>query len=96
MLRYTLQELGVADKAAEGYRRWFVARLNLLEQTLELREYLCSNRFTIADICVSYALYLAKSLQIEEAFKPNIKRWADMLFDRDGFKQATARRYVEK
>jgi len=45
---------------------------------------------------VSYAIYLAKSLQIEEAFKPNIKRWTDMLFDRDGFKQAIARRHVEK
>jgi glutathione S-transferase len=96
VLRYTLQEIGVADKAAEGYRRWFVARLKLLEQTLESREYLCSNRFTIADICVSYAIYLAKTLQIEEAFKPHIKRWTDMLFERDSFKRAIARRYIEK
>jgi glutathione S-transferase len=65
----------------------------LLEQTLESREYLCSNRFTIADICVSYAIYLAKTLQIEEAFKPNIKRWSDMLFERDGFKKAVSKRY---
>jgi len=36
VLRYTLQEPGVADAAAEGYRRWFVARLRLLEKTLEL------------------------------------------------------------
>ena len=93
VLRYTFQEIGVADKAAEGYRRWFVARLKLLEQSLESREYLCSDRFTIADICVSYAIYLAKTLQIEEAFKPNIKRWTDMLFDRDGFKRAVAHRY---
>ena len=95
VLRYTLQEIGIADKAAEGYRRWFVARLKLLEQTLESREYLCSKRFTIADICVSYAIYLAKSLQIEEAFKPNIKRWTDMLFDREGFNRAVSIRYKE-
>jgi glutathione S-transferase len=63
---------------------------------LESREYLCSDRFTIADICVSYAIYLAKSLQIEEAFKPHIKRWTDMLFERDSFKRAIARRYIEK
>ena len=93
VLRYTLQEIGVADKAAEGYRRWFVARLKLLEQSLGSREYLCSDRFTIADICVSYAIYLAKTLQIEEAFKPNIKRWSDMLFARDGFKKAISKRY---
>ena len=93
VLRYTFQEVGVADKAAEGYRRWFVARLKLLEKSLDSREYLCSNRFTIADICVSYAIYLAKTLEIEEAFKPNIKRWTDMLFARDGFKRAVAHRY---
>jgi glutathione S-transferase len=93
VLRYTFQEVGVADKAAEGYRRWFVARLKLLEKSLDSREYLCSNRFTIADICVSYAIYLAKTLQIEEAFKPNIKRWTDMLFEREAFQRAIARRY---
>jgi len=54
---------------------------------------LCSNRFTIADICVSYAIYLAKSLQIEEVFKPHITRWTDMLFERPGFKKAISIRY---
>jgi glutathione S-transferase len=93
VLRYTFQEVGVADKAAEGYRRWFVARLKLLEKSLDSREYLCSNRFTIADICVSYAIYLAKTLQIEEAFKPNIKRWTDMLFDKPSFQRAISQRY---
>ena len=86
-MRYTFQEPGVADKAAEGYRRWFVARLKLLEKTLEDREYLCANRFTIADICVSYALYLASQLGIEEAFSPNIKRWTEMLFERPAFQK---------
>ena len=31
-LRYALQEVGVADAAAEGYKRWFLARLRLLEK----------------------------------------------------------------
>ena len=92
-IRYTLQEPGVADKAAEGYKRWFVARLKLLETTLNDREYLCSNRFTIADICVSYAIYLAGTLGIEQAFKPNIKRWTDMLFEREAFKKIIAFKY---
>jgi glutathione S-transferase len=93
VLRYTFQEVGVADEAAKGYRRWFVARLKLLEQSLESREYLCADRFTIADICVSYAIYLAKTLQIKEAFKPNIRRWTDMLFERPAFKKAVSQRY---
>ena len=74
---------GVADAAAEGYKRWFVARLKLLEATLNDREYLCSDRFTIADICVSYAINLAGLLGINEAFKPNISRWTEMLFNRN-------------
>ena len=46
-------------------------------------------------MCVSYAIYLAKTLKVEDAFKPNIKRWTDMLFVRDGFKRAVSIRYSE-
>lgn len=94
IVRYTLQEPGVADKAAEGYRRWFVSRLKLLESSLVDREYLCENRFTIADICVSYAIFLAGNLGIEEAFKPNIRRWTDMLFERPAFKKVRSYAHI--
>jgi len=93
VLRYKLQEPGVADAAVEGYSRWFVSRCKLLETTLNDREYLCSNRFTIADICVSYAFVVAESLGIEQAFKPNIKRWTDMLFEREAFKKVIEYKY---
>ena len=95
VLRYKLQEPGVADAAVDGYSRWFVSRLNLLETTLEDREYLCSDRFTIADICVSYAITLADSLGIEQAFKPNIKRWTDMLFERAAYKKSMSFKHEE-
>ena len=88
VLRYKFQEPGVADAAIEGYSRWFVSRLKLLESHLENREYLCANRFTIADICVSYAIHLAGSLGIHQALKPNIKRWSENLFKREAFKKA--------
>ena len=80
VLRYKFQEPGVADAAVEGYSRWFVSRLKLLEKSLDNKEYLCSNRFTLADICVSYAINLAEALGIEQAFKPNIKRWSCLLY----------------
>lgn len=96
VLRYKLQEPGVADAAVEGYSRWFVSRLKLLETSLEDREYLCSDRFTIADICVSYAILLADSLGIKQAFKPNIKRWTDMLFERDAFKKSKSYKFEEE
>ena len=95
VLRYKLQEPGVADAAVDGYSRWFVSRLKLLETTLEDREYLCSDRFTIADICVSYAITLADSLGIEQAFKPNIKRWTDMLFERGAYKKSMSYKFEE-
>ena len=94
-LRYAFQEIGVADNAAEGYKRWFVSRLKLLEKILEEKEYLCSNRLTLADICVGYAIYLAKCLSIEKALKPNIVRWTDMLFDRQAFKKAISLRHED-
>ena len=93
VLRYKLQEPGVADAAVDGYSRWFVSRLKLLEKTLEDREYLCSDRFTIADICVSYAINLAEALEIEQAFKPNITRYTNMLFERDAFKRSVEYKY---
>ena len=86
-MRYKLFEPGIADNAAIGYRKWFVSRLRLLEKELANREYLCCDRFTIADICVGYALYLARFIKIDEAFTPNIKRWTDAIFERSSFKK---------
>ena len=96
VLRYKLQEPGVAVAAVDGYSRWFVSRCKLLETTLEDREFLCSDRFTIADICVSYAFVVAESLGINQAFKPNIKRYTDMLFEREAFKRSKSYKFEEK
>ena len=93
VLRYKFQEPGVADAAVEGYSRWFVSRLKLLEESLNNKEYLCSNRFTLADICVSYAINLAEALGIEQAFKPNIKRWSKNLFSRPAFIKSKSYKY---
>ena len=95
VLRYKFQEPGVADGAIEGYSRWFVSRLKLLESSLTDREFLCSNRFTIADICVSYAINLAEALGIEQAMKPNITRWTENLFKRKAFLKAKSLKYEE-
>ena len=87
VLRYKLQEPGVADAAVDGYSRWFVSRLKLLEKTLFY------DRFTIADICVSYAINLAEALEIEQAFKPNITRWSKNLFSRPAFIKSKSYKY---
>ncbi len=95
VLRYKFQEPGVADAAVEGYSRWFVSRLKLLEQSLENKEYLCSERFTLADICVSYAINLAEALGINQALKPNIKRWSENLFSRPAFIKSKDYKYED-
>ena len=93
VMRYKLMEPGVADEAIEGYSRWFVSRLKLLESELEGKDYLCSDRFSIADICVVYAIHLAKRLGIHQAMKPNITRWSDNLFQRKAYQKSISFKY---
>ena len=63
VLRYT--QLEPEEKrnpqVANDYRKWFLGRLRCVDDAVSEREYLCSQRFTIADICIVYALVLAKS-----------------------------------
>ena len=93
VMRYKIMEPGVADEAIEGYSRWFVSRLKLLESELEGKDYLCSDRFSIADICVVYAIHLAKRLGIHQAMKPNITRWSDNLFQRKAYQKSISFKY---
>lgn len=90
-LRYTVQEPDKADtkQAAEDYRKWFLARMRSVESDLEGKTYLCAERFTIADICVGYAVMLAVSLGIDEVLTPNIKEWWERLSARPAFKRAS-------
>lgn len=60
VMRYSVFEPGRADGAAEDYARWFHARLKLLNQALDDgRSFLCGNRFSVADVCVASALFMA-------------------------------------
>ena len=70
------------------YRKWFLARMRAVEDATATRTWLCSDRFTIADICVGYALVLATSLNIDEVFTPNIKRYWDRISERPAFKKS--------
>lgn len=76
-LRYTRLEPEErrVPQVAEDYRRWFLGRLRLVEAAVADREFLCSGRFTIADICVGYGLHLATSLDLAESFKENTLRY---------------------
>jgi glutathione S-transferase len=75
-------------QAADDYTQWFFARLRSVEQALGEREFLCAGRFTIADICVAYALFLADTLGFREKFKPNTEAYYQRLSGRPAFRRA--------
>lgn len=90
ILRYAMfePEERRQPQVADDYRQWFLARWRVVEAGLESRNYLCTERFTMADICVGYALHLAKSIGIEEAFTPNVAKWWMRITDREAYKRA--------
>lgn len=75
-------------QAVEDYTQWFYARLRSLETATESREYLAEERFTIADICVGFALYLAECQGLRDGFKPNTNAYYERLKARPAFQKA--------
>ncbi|MCZ6458993.1 MAG: glutathione S-transferase family protein [Gammaproteobacteria bacterium] len=73
---------------AQDYRRWYLARLRLLDAHLETREFLCDDRFTVADIAIGYALYLGQSLEIDADYQPQTLAYLERLKERPGFQRA--------
>lgn len=90
VLRYTLMEPEERrqPQVAADYRQWFLARWRSVEAGLEGRDYLCANRFTMADIAVGYALHLARTLAIDEAFTPNVLKWWERITAREAYRRA--------
>jgi glutathione S-transferase len=90
VLRYTRLEPEERrnPQVANDYRKWFLARMRSVEEALADRDYLCAGRFTIADVCVAYALVLANELGIEEVFTPNVKKYWDRIQARPAFQKA--------
>jgi len=78
-------------QVVEDYKKWFYSRLRSLEAHLAHNDYLCANTFTIADICVSYALFLAQALKIDQPIGKNCKEYLARLSQRKAFKSALAK-----
>ena len=90
MLRYTRLEPEERriPQVVEDYSIWYLSRLRSVEMALEGKDYLVSDKFTMADIAVHYALFLGRSLGLDERYKPNCKRYLESMMQRDGFKRA--------
>lgn len=72
-------------QVAEDYRKWYLARLRWLDQHILGREFLCDNRFTIADITVGFALYLGEVLGIAPDYSAQVKDYLARLKARPAF-----------
>ncbi len=92
VLRYTILEPDPnMKKAADDYTKWFFSRLRTVETALADRQYLCADRFTLADICVGFSLFLAdKMLGLRQGFKPNTEAYYPRVTARPAFIRTAA------
>jgi glutathione S-transferase len=94
VLRYTRlePEERKLPQAVEDYKAFFLGRAKSIEAALaDGREWLVAGRFTIADICVGYAVHLSNRFDLVEELGPLTQIWYDRLKARDSFKIARAR-----
>lgn len=77
-------------QAVDDYAQWFLSRLRHVTRALADREWLCGGRFTMADLCVGYALLFARTVRLEAKFSPEVSAYWDRLAVRPGFVAARA------
>jgi len=79
------------EPAGQAYARWFHKRLVKIEQRLESREYLCAERFTAADICIAYALILARNVGLDDNVPHSLKVYRERMTARPAYLRAFQR-----
>lgn len=77
---------------ADDYQAMVNERLAVLNAQLQRVEgdFLCGDRFTLADISVGYALLLISHFKLDEAFSDEVRAYAQRLFSRPAFQRAAA------
>jgi glutathione S-transferase len=74
-------------QVVEDYRKWFLARLKRLNSHIVGREFLCADRFTVADIAVAYALYLGDGLGLSQFYEPQVLDYFQRMTARPAFQK---------
>jgi glutathione S-transferase len=90
VLRYTVLEPEERriDQVVQDYTQWFLSRMRSVEEATATREYLCGDRFTIADICVGFAIHMALALGIDAVLRPNTETYWRRISARPAYKVA--------
>lgn len=89
VMRYTYLEPEERQlkQAVEDYGQWYIARLRRLDAHIIDRQYLCDDRFTIADVAVSYALFFGELMGLSGEYTPQVKDYMARMTDRPAFKK---------
>ncbi|MCW0199620.1 glutathione S-transferase family protein [Sphingopyxis sp.] len=94
MIRYTRiepEERRLAQAVAD-YKAFFGGRARSIEAALaDGREWLVAGRFTVADIVIGYAAFLATTLGAEDVLGEATTAWLARCMARDGFRRARER-----
>ena len=75
-------------QVVDDYGKWFLARLRTLEPLLSQQPFLCSERFTAADVSVGYALLVAQQLDLAPRFTPAVAAYWQRLQHREAYVRA--------
>jgi glutathione S-transferase len=97
ILRYTLfSPDNQLPRVQEDYTQVVLNRLSLIDAALQGKEYLCANRFTIADISVGYALMLGRVLGLDKQYTPTISAYMELILSRPAYKAARQKQKAAK
>ncbi len=97
MIRYTRVEAleRRLTQAVDDYKAFFGGRAKSIEAALgDGREWLVAERFTIADIGIGYAAFLATTLGADDVLGEATKAWLARCLARQGFVRARERQKV--
>jgi glutathione S-transferase len=76
------------EAAGLAYAEWYGQRLAKVEQHVADREFLCADRFTVADVAVSYALYLSSLNGLDHLVTPAARAYRERMTARSAFTRA--------
>ena len=99
MIRYTRVEPRERrlPQAVEDYKAFFGGRARSIETALaDGRKWLCAGRFTIADVCVGFAAYLATRIGAQDEQGEATQAWLERCIARPAFQRAQGRQVAEK
>jgi glutathione S-transferase len=77
-------------QAADDYEKWFLGRMRAVDARLANTDYLCADRFTLADIAIGYALHLAHTLGLGEKLSSTANGYYERLKARPAFQKAAS------